>query len=50
VNSLKIGISGVRGVVGFAHDADGERLGVVTETGEMLSEEATLVLAADWLI
>ena len=33
--------------VGFAHDADGERLGLVTETGEMLSEEATLALAAE---
>jgi phosphomannomutase len=33
--------------VGFAHDADGERLGLVTETGEMLSEEATLCLAAE---
>ncbi len=36
-----------RAHVGFAHDADGERLGLVTETGEMLSEEATLVLAAE---
>ena len=33
--------------VGFAHDADGERLGLVTETGEMLSEEATLSIAAE---
>jgi phosphomannomutase len=32
--------------IGFAHDADGERLGVVTELGEPLSEEFTLVLAA----
>ncbi|HKQ51615.1 MAG TPA: phosphoglucosamine mutase [Pyrinomonadaceae bacterium] len=32
---------------GFAHDADGERLGLVTETGEMLSEEATLAIAAE---
>lgn len=36
-----------RASVGFAHDADGERLGLVTETGEMLSEEATLALAAE---
>lgn len=36
-----------RADVGFAHDADGERLGIVTETGEMLSEEATLPLAAE---
>lgn len=33
--------------VGFAHDADGERLGVVTEQGKALSEEMTLALAAD---
>jgi phosphomannomutase len=36
-----------RADVGFAHDADGERLGLVTETGEMLSEEATLCIAAE---
>ena len=33
--------------LGFAHDADGERLGLVTETGEVLSEEMTLALAAE---
>jgi len=32
--------------IGFAHDADGERLGIVTEVGQPLSEELTLVLAA----
>ena len=32
--------------IGLAHDADGERLGLVTETGEPLSEELTLALAA----
>ena len=31
--------------VGFAHDADGERLGIVNELGEPLSEELTLALA-----
>lgn len=31
--------------IGFAHDADGERLGIVTELGDALSEESTLVLA-----
>jgi phosphomannomutase len=31
--------------IGFAHDADGERLGIVTEEGEILSEEATLAIA-----
>ena len=31
--------------IGFAHDADGERLGIVTELGGRLSEESTLALA-----
>jgi phosphomannomutase len=31
--------------IGFAHDADGERLGIVTERGQPLSEEFTLALA-----
>ena len=31
--------------IGFAHDADGERLGIVTQQGEPLSEELTLALA-----
>src|SRR6266536_3610874 len=33
--------------VGFAHDADGERLGIVTELGEPFSEEMTFSLATD---
>src|SRR5207245_1692378 len=32
--------------IGFAHDADGERLGIVTESGEPLSEELTIALTA----
>jgi phosphomannomutase len=36
-----------RADVGFAHDADGERLGLVTEEGEILHEEATLAIAAE---
>ncbi|HEV2860547.1 MAG TPA: phosphoglucosamine mutase [Pyrinomonadaceae bacterium] len=36
-----------RAHVGFAHDADGEWLGLVTETGEILSEEATLAVACE---
>ncbi|HKP73749.1 MAG TPA: phosphoglucosamine mutase [Pyrinomonadaceae bacterium] len=36
-----------RADIGFAHDADGERLGIVTETGEILPEEATLAIAAE---
>lgn len=30
--------------IGFGHDADGERLGIVTELGEPLSEEMTLAV------
>ena len=33
--------------IGFAHDADGERLGIVTDLGDPLSEELTLAVAAD---
>jgi phosphomannomutase len=33
--------------IGFAHDADGERLGIVTEAGEILQVEATLAIAAE---
>ncbi len=36
-----------RADIGFALDADGERLGIVAETGEPLSEEMTLALATD---
>src|SRR5687767_8296359 len=35
-----------RADIGFAQDADGERLGIVTESGERLSEETTVALAA----
>jgi phosphomannomutase len=34
-----------RADIGFVHDADGERLGIVDEAGNPLSEELTLVLA-----
>jgi phosphomannomutase len=36
--------------VGFATDPDADRLGLVTHTGEALSEEYTLALAADFLL
>jgi phosphoglucosamine mutase len=35
-----------RAAIGFAHDADGERLGIVTDQGVPLSEEMTLAIAA----
>ena len=47
---LRAVVKAGRADVGFAHDADGERLGVVTEEGSPLSEEATLVLAAEILL
>jgi phosphomannomutase len=47
---LRAVVKAGRADVGFAHDADGERLGVVTEKGIPLSEESTLVLAAEILL
>jgi phosphomannomutase len=44
---LRAVVKAGRADIGFAHDADGERLGVVTEEGVILPEEATLPLAAD---
>lgn len=39
-----------RADIGFATDPDADRLGLVAETGEALSEEYTLALAADHLL
>lgn len=36
--------------IGFVHDSDGERLGLVDETGEPLSEELTLPLATQMML
>ena len=44
---LRAVVKAGRADIGFAHDADGERLGLVTELGEPLNEESTLALAAD---
>lgn len=44
---LRAVVKAGRADIGFAHDADGERLGIVTEKGEPLSEELTLALAAE---
>lgn len=35
---------------GFAHDADGDRLGVVTDTGQAPGEEYTVCLAAEMIL
>ena len=43
---LKAVVRAGKGDIGFAHDADGERIGLVTADGEALSEERTLTLAA----
>lgn len=43
---LRAVVAAGRADVGFAYDADGERLGVVTDEGRPLSEELTVVLAA----
>ncbi|PWT92657.1 MAG: phosphoglucosamine mutase [Blastocatellia bacterium] len=43
---LRAVVKAGRADVGFAHDADGERLGIVTDLGEPLPEELTLPLAA----
>ena len=42
---LRAVVKAGRADIGFAHDADGERLGIVTERGEPLSEELTFTLA-----
>jgi phosphomannomutase len=47
MGQLRAIVKAGRADIGFAHDADGERLGIVTETGEPLSEEMTLALATD---
>lgn len=44
---LRAVVKAGRAAIGFAHDADGERLGIVTDVGEPLSEEMTLAIAAD---
>lgn len=43
---LRAVVKAGRADIGFAHDADGERLGIVTDLGEPLSEEMTLAIAA----
>ncbi|MDK2383346.1 MAG: phosphoglucosamine mutase, partial [Candidatus Korarchaeota archaeon] len=36
--------------VGFAHDTDADRLTLVTESGEVLSEDITLALVVDYIL
>ncbi|MGH9838632.1 MAG: phosphoglucosamine mutase [Blastocatellia bacterium] len=44
---LRAVVKAGRADIGFAHDADGERIGIVAETAESLSEEMTLAIAAE---
>lgn len=44
---LRAVVKAGRADIGFAHDADGERVGIVAESGEALSEELTLAIAAE---
>src|SRR5205085_8511038 len=44
---LRAVVKAGRADIGFAHDADGERLGLVTESGEILPEEATLAACVE---
>src|SRR5437763_407611 len=44
---LRAVVKAGRADIGFAHDADGERLGIVTEACEILSEEMTLAACAE---
>ena len=44
---LRAVVKAGRADIGFAHDADGERLGIVTDLGEALSEEMTLAMATE---
>jgi len=47
LGQLRALVAAARADVGFAHDADGDRLGIVTETGEAPGDEVTLCLAAE---
>jgi phosphomannomutase len=44
---LRAVVKAGRADIGLAHDADGERLGLVTESGEILPEESTLAVCAE---
>lgn len=44
---LRAVVKAGRADIGFAHDADGERIGIVTEQGEPLLEEMTLAIATE---
>lgn len=50
LSQLRALVGAARADAGFAHDADGDRLGIVTEAGEAPGEEYTLCLAAEHVL
>ncbi len=50
LSQLRALVSAAEADAGFAHDADGDRLGIVTEAGEAPGEEYTLCLAAEMVL
>lgn len=50
LSQLRALVAAAKADAGFAHDADGDRLGIVTETGEAPGEEYTLCLAAEMVL
>lgn len=50
LSQLRALVSAAGADAGFAHDADGDRLGIVTEEGEAPGEEYTLCLATEMVL
>ena len=50
LSQLRAMVRATKADVGFAHDADGDRLGFVCEDGEFPGEEITLCLAAETVL
>jgi len=50
LSQLRALVAAAKADAGFAHDADGDRLGIVTEAGEAPGEEYTLCLAAEMVL
>jgi phosphomannomutase len=50
LSQLRALVAAAEADAGFAHDADGDRLGIVTEDGDAPGEEYTLCLAAEMIL
>ncbi|MFW6437509.1 MAG: phosphoglucosamine mutase, partial [Armatimonadota bacterium] len=50
LSQLRALVAAAKADAGFAHDADGDRLGIVTEAGEAPGEEYTLCLAVEHVL